>query len=495
MENLSRRAVLGGVAAAGVVAGIGSLDTEWAAADAATLKGSLPKSVDVVVVGGGISGLFAAREVAAAGHSVVVLEARNRVGGRVLNHPLTQGGTIESGGAFTGPTQDHIQALAKELGVHTFKENVTGKSVYISKRLGKIEYPGTVPPDPTILLDAANLQSQIDRMAAQLDVAAPWAHPKAKLWDAMTVGQWLRKNSLNKDIIDVLECWTEPGFGADVDELSLLYVLWYVACSGNETTKGTFERNSDTANGAQDSRFVGGSQLIPLGLAQHLGKKVALNAPVTKIVQKGGVAHVTSARGTVKAKRVIVACPPPLVREMEFVPAMPAQRQQLLEHLNMGKLMKCDAIYPTPFWRKAGLSGFGISFSGATRAVFDNSPADGTVGVLLAFVGGDTWRTYGNQSRAARKAAVLKGFAQMFGDEALTPIDYVEHDWTKEVWTRGAPVAIMQPGTLTEYGPSIRTPHGLVHWAGTETATYWTGYMDGAVRAAERASAEVLAHL
>ncbi len=495
MEHVSRRSVLGSVAALGALTSLGALEAEWNAADAATLRGSLPMSVDVVVVGGGISGLVAARKVLAKGHSVLVLEARNRVGGRILNHPLTEGGTIESGGAFVGPTQDHIKALANELGVKTFKEYTTGKSVYLSKHLGKITYSGTVPPDPTILLDAANLQSQIDKMAAQLDVAAPWSHPKAKLWDSMTLGDWLRKNTLNKDVIDLLQCWTEPGFGADVDELSFLFVLWYVACSGNETHKGTFERNSDTANGAQDSRFVGGSQLVPLRMAQLLGNRVALNAAVTRIDQRSGAVKVVSARGTVRAKRVIVACPPPLVRKIEFLPAMPGQRRQLLDHLNMGKLMKCDAVYSTSFWRKKGMNGFGIAFTGAARAVFDNTPADGTVGVLLAFVGGNTWRTYGNESLADRKAAVLKGFAAMFGDEALHPIDYVEHDWTKEPWTTGAPVAIMKPGTLTSYGPSIRTPHGRVHWAGTETSTYWTGYMDGAVRAGERASSEVNAHL
>ncbi|MCW2755560.1 MAG: hypothetical protein JWQ32_2971 [Marmoricola sp.] len=495
MEHVSRRTVLGSAAALGAITALGSLEAEWDAADAATLHGHLPRRVDVVVVGGGISGLVAARKVLAKGHSVLVLEARHRVGGRILNHRLAEGGTIESGGAFVGPTQDHIKALAAELGVKTFKEYTTGKSVYMSKQLGKLTYDGTVPPDPTILLDAALLQSRIDQMAAELDVAAPWAHPQAKLWDSMTLGDWLRQNTLNKDVIDLLQCWTEPGFGADVDELSFLFVLWYVACSGNESNKGTFERNSDTADGAQDSRFVGGSQLVPLRMAQLLGNRVALNAAVTRIDQRRGAVKVVSARGTVRARRVIVACPPPLVREIEFLPAMPARRRRLIAHMSMGKLMKCDAVYRTPFWRAEGMNGFGIAFSGAARAVFDNSPADGSVGVLLAFVGGQTWRNYGNQSHADRKAAVLKGFADMFGEEALHPIDYVEHDWTREKWTRGAPVAIMKPGTLTSYGPSIRTPHGRIHWAGTETSTYWTGYMDGAVRSGERAAAEVNHHL
>jgi monoamine oxidase len=486
--HAQRRTVLGGLAAGG----IGAL-TSGAVFSQADAAGALPTSVDVVVVGAGISGLVAAREVADAGRSVLVVEARDRVGGRVVNHTLANGSVIESGGAFIGPTQDHIAALAAELKVPTFKEYVDGQSTYVSSTLGKQHYQGTVPPDPTILPDAAKLQTQMDQMAAGIDVAAPWDHPNAVAWDTMTFEQWLRDNTVNKAVINLILCWTQPGFGADCSELSLLFVLWYLACSGNESNKGTFERNSDTQNGAQDSRFVGGSGLIPARLARLLGSRVALGAAVSSIAQSGGTVTVTTTRGVVTAKRVIVACPPPLVQDIAFSPALPMRRQQLLKRMDMGELMKCDAVYTTPFWRDAGLNGFGISDSGAVRAAFDNSPSDAACGVLLAFVGGGTWRDYGLRSKAARRTAVLQGFASMFGDQALHPTEYVEHDWNTEPWTRGAPVAIMAPGTLSVLGPAIRVPHGSVHWAGTETSTYWTGYMDGAVRAGERAAKEVLA--
>ncbi|TQK68360.1 FAD-dependent oxidoreductase [Nocardioides sp. SLBN-35] len=489
--TLGRRGLLAGGAA---TFGLLALDALEAEVHAGVRKGRLPRKVDVVVVGAGLAGLVAARRIRGAGHSVLVVEARDRVGGRVLNHELPTGGTIEAGGAFVGPTQDHVKGLAHKLGIATFDEYVTGKNVYLSSLLGRMEFTGTVPPDPTILLDAALALKRLNGFAQELSVDAPWSHPRAAEWDAISLGDWLRRNTLNSSGIEkLIQSWTQPGFGADPDQVSLLFVLHYIACSGNETTPGTFERNSDTAGGAQESRFVGGSQRVPLELARRLGKRIALNAAVTRIVQPAhGRVRVHTARGKVKARRVIVAAPPKQVLGIGFAPAMPAGRQALLEQVQMGRLMKCDAVYETPFWRDKGLTGFGIAESGAVRVAFDNHVADTGHGVLLAFVGGSAWQQFGNRSLEERRTAVLQGFAAMFGDQALHPIDYTEHDWTREQWTGGGPTAIYPPGVMSTHGRHIRTPHGRVHWAGTETSTYWTGYMDGAVRSGKRAAQEVL---
>ena len=498
MENalegsLSRRGLLGGTLG-GLSAGAALAtfsDLAWTEdADGATRHGPLPKKVDVVVVGAGLSGLVAARKVRKAGHSVLVVEARNRVGGRLLNHRLKGGSVIEAGGAFVGPTQDHILRLADKLGVKTFKQYVDGKNVYV-KGESRSLYTGTIPPDPAILLDAALLQLKIDQMAAEISVDAPWTHPKAAEWDAISAKAWVASQTTNPATDNLLLSYLQPAFGSDGANFSLLFLVWYIATAGNETNVGTFERSSGTPDAAQDSRFVLGSQAVPKRLAKKLGKRIALNAPVRKIRQFDNHVVVTTDRGSVRAKRVIVACPPPTVLGIDWHPHLPKRREALLRRMPMGELMKADAVYKKPFWRAQGLSGMGLVDSGAVRVSFDNSPADASVGVLLAFVGGSTLQHYGALPLAKRRKAVLEGFARLFGDEALHPIEYTEHDWTHERWTKGGPVALPLPGATVAYGDAIRKPFKRVHWAGTETSTYWSGYMDGAVRAGERAAREV----
>ncbi|MDT5040274.1 MAG: monoamine oxidase, partial [Actinoplanes sp.] len=151
---------------------------------------------------------------------------------------------------------------------------------------------------------------------------------------------------------------------------------------------------------------------------------------------------------------------------------------------------------PTPFWRAANLTGQFLTVGGPVGYSFDNSPPDGSPGVLAGFVGGAQNLTWGPKSLAERRAAVLAQFARMFGNTRyLSPTEYFEMDWTLEEWSRGGPTAIAGPGTLTSFGPSLRAPVGRIHWAGTETSDYWQGYMDGAVRSGERAATEVAAGL
>ncbi len=460
---------------------------------------SRARSAEVVVVGGGFAGLTAARQLHKAKKSVIVLEARDRVGGRVWNHDLGGGHVSERGGTFIGPTQDHVAALANQLGVATFPTYDTGDDVYVAGG-SRMTYSdtgptGTAPPDPLVLPELTLVVSQLDQMSTTVPVDAPWTAKNATQWDSETLQTYINQNSFSQRFRDLVPLATRPIFGAEPRELSLLFVLFYIASSGNEQNPGTFERNFDTRGGAQQNRLVGGSQLIALKIAKQLGRRVVLNSPVRRIVQTRGGVTVHSDRVTVKAKEVIVAVPPTLAGRIEYHPLLPFERDQLTQRYGAGTLTKVAAVYDKPFWRDAGLNGTAVDTGGPVSATFDDSPPGGSPGVVFGFVGGDNARTYNAMSPASRRAAVLNQFATFFGPQAQNATDFFETSWSSEQWSRGCPVGIPSLGALIAYGSRIREPVGRIHWAGTETSNYWNGYMDGAVRSGERAASEVLAAL
>jgi monoamine oxidase len=492
-HRISRRRLVGGAAvgAAGIAIG----------ADPAIAKRRHRKlSADVVVVGAGLAGLTAALGFKAEGKSVIVLEARDRVGGRVVNHKLGHGVISERGGTFTGPTQDRIQAMAERFNVDTFPTFADGDNVYVNSTGTRSTYSdtlptGTAPPDPLILPDLLNVVMQLDSMAAEIDVEAPYNAPDAAAKDGQTFESWINDNAVSPTFKQIVSLATRPIFGAEPREISLLYVLFYIAASGNEENVGTFERNFNTRDGAQESRFVGGSGQIPIRMAKALGKRVIKGAPVTKIKQTGSGVTVHAKGHTVKAKRVVVAIPPALAGRIEYSPILPAERDQLTQRSSQGTLMKAACVYDTPFWREDGLNGSVVSFDGPLQVAYDASPPDGSKGIVFGFIGGDLARSFGSMGPNARKAAVVANLTKYYGAEAADPEDYFESDWTSEEWSRGCPVGFTSPGALVAYGKHVRQPVGRIHWAGTETSGYWVGYMDGAVRSGERVVAEVLADL
>ncbi|MCM2577216.1 flavin monoamine oxidase family protein [Streptomyces meridianus] len=489
---MTRRMLIGGGAAAAV--------TMTGTRPAAARPSAAGEEVDVAVVGAGLAGLTAARDLAAGGASVLVLEARDRVGGRVLNRELPGGGVTEGGGEFVGPTQDRIKALAADLGVATFATYNEGKNLLYQD--GKrtpyaTDGPlGAVPPvDPAGLANAAAVQEMLDSMAQEVPVDAPWEAGKAAEWDRQTFDSWLSVHAPVPSARFLIDTACTSVFSAEPRELSLLFVLFYIRAAGNEKETGTLQRLTDTAHGAQQLRFTGGSQLVPLRLAERLGDRVRLGTQVRRIVQAGERLRVESDPLTVSARRVVMAVPPALAARIDVDPPLPASRDQLSQRLPMGAIGKAIAVYPQPFWRADGLNGQVVSDRGTVRVTFDNSPPDASYGALMGFIEADAMRRLDGASEDEIRSEVVADYTRYFGERAASPTGFVVQRWDNEPFSRGGPVAFAPPGVLTEYGPAIRWPHGGVHWAGTETSTFWNGYMDGAVRSGERVAREVLAAL
>ena len=450
------------------------------------------RDADVCVIGAGLAGLTAARDLVAAGTDVVVLEARSRVGGRTLNEAVgpADDQVVELGAQWIGPTQDRLAALAASVGVGTYPTHGEGENLF--EHEGRLRrYRGTIPRiNPLVLAEVGVAMARLNRMARSVPPEAPWTAARAAAWDEQTFASWLRRNVRSSGARELLCMAIEGVWAADAADPSLLHVLFYVRAAGS------LELLTDTAGGAQQDRFVGGSQRLSLRMAEALGDRVVLDAPVRRVDASAGEVVVSyDGGGAVRCRRVVCAVPPPLAGRIVWAPAMPEQRDGLTQRMAMGSVVKCMAVFDEPFWRADGLSGQATSSAGPAKVFFDNSPPGGRPGVLLAFLEGREARIAARMPLEQRREVVLGGLARLFGPRAASPERYVDQPWALEEFSRGCYGAYLPPGGWTGYGAALRRPVGPVHWAGAETATVWNGYMDGAVRSGERAAAEVLAAL
>lgn len=437
---------------------------------------------DIAILGAGLSGLAAARKLQAAGKRVIVLEARDRVGGR--SYSVSLGGSpVDLGGQWIGPTQDRVIALARGLGLATFPQHHAGKRLL--ELDGKIkEYRGTIPKVPILhSIEAGITLARLEIMARRVSAEEPWT---SEQWDGESLAAWIDGHVRTSSAKKLLGIGTEMIFGGEPKDISFLYFLFYLRAGGG------FTRLAEVRNGAQQDRFVDGAQALSQRLAAAAGDAVRLGFPVRRIEQDKEGVTLAGDRGSVRAGRAILAMAPAMLGRVAFLPDLPAERQELHRSMPMGSAMKCIVAYDRAFWRERGLTGEALSDAGPCRAFFDDCAADGSHPAVVGFVMADAAKAFGLRPADERRAAVTAQLVRLFGDAAAKPAEYLDHDWTKEEWSGGCYVGLMAPGVMTRVGRVLRAPVGRLHFAGTETATRWVGYFDGAIEAGERAAAEVL---
>lgn len=459
---------------------------------------------DVVVVGAGYSGMAAAYRLWRQGHSVKVVDALDRVGGRSWSMNLSDGTFVDIGAGWTGSTEHHVLRLVRELGLETYAQYGLGKDegehLFVARDGAQTRYAGNdFPVSDDAQLELGAFVLAIDTMALTVPLEAPWTADMAREWDAISAGVWVRDNLRDPEALAVVTGNLTTIFGLDPFAVSFLHLLWDSRCAGGILMFGS------RVGGSAELRIRGGTQQVPLAIARRLGPDaLVLGSPVTEIHQDDAGATVVSERATLRCARVIVAIPTCLTGFIRHRPALPADRAQLVQRTPQGSAMKVHLVYDRAFWRDAGLSGnsFVIDERSVIRQTLDAGGPAGVnePGILSCFLDDDLARDLGRLPQADRQARILRDLVPRFGDEVanlsrtITP-NYVEFNSGGAEWLRGDYASTPGPRVLTAsgFGPALRAPVGRIHWAGVDTATVWYQSIEGATQAGERAADEAIA--
>lgn len=457
---------------------------------------STVQQTQVLIIGAGLSGLSAAKHLTDNGVDVIVLDARDRVGGRTYTTRNNVVEWVDLGGSYVGPSQNHILRLANDIGVETYKifsdlssiQFSRGKRFTYTTQWAKFGFFS-----PLAWFDVNFVMRKMEKMMEMIPVEDPWNSPHAIEWDDMSISTFVEK-----------ECWTRHGrefilstcqanLASDPAHVSLLWALWYVkCCDGNR-------RIWNVDNGAQERKFVGGSMTVSEKLAELLGDKVVLNSQVCTLTQTDSEVTVTNTDNiTYKADYVIMAIPLPMQLKLHYDPPLPALRNQLIQRTPVGCVIKANLYYKYPFWREKGFNGFISCFDGqlVVGNVLDDCRPGFNLAALTVFIFTDHAIQLQELSQEARLKVVTQDLARTYScDDALYPVHFEEHNWLEEQYSGGCYVCTFAPGVLSRFGKIIREPFQRVFFAGTETATSWPGYMNGAVQAGERAAREAMHEL
>lgn len=459
------------------------------------------RTVDVVIVGAGLSGLTAADQLVRAGHEVVVLEGRDRVGGRIRTTEIADV-AVDAGATWVAPDHADVHELAAHLGIELVPQFHQGKGVISLGGKRRIESPTSLAP--WVMADIARVMNALQKRADEMPLERPWEHSSAERWDAMSFGEWLRRQRALKQTRSFLRMVCLVHWGAPPSDVSLFNVMRYIK------TLGGLDHMLAVEGGDQQDRFLGTAHRLATGLADAVDSythpdssaeraaadidtpRVLVDAAVDRITTDEDSVVVETRTRRIGARCVIVTASPMHRAGIEFSPTLPDHHYGLARSWRLGALSKAFVAYNRPFWRDHGLSGEGVSDDDIVFLTFDVSPDQQGPGILMVFCDARGFDAY---ARVERRRRVIDHLTHLYGEQARDAIDYTDFCWGNDSFAAGGPNPAVGPMAWTSFGAYLREPVGRIHWAGSETADQHSGTMNGAILSGQRAAAEVITRL
>ncbi|UVC08732.1 FAD-dependent oxidoreductase [Rhizobium sp. TH2] len=407
-----------------------------------------PSRHDVIVIGAGFSGLSAATELMAIGLDVILLEARDRVGGRVESKLLADGARIDTGGQFLCRDMVELNALAR----------AHGKAVSWAYSEGDEVFQPPIPPARgyEIWEGVEALREHIIRL-----------DPKDPALAGLTVSQWIaRQAGLDPDVAAAF--------------LRLVEGLW---CRSPDEVSFTWLASTDTriTNEYSEMESFLGSTMHALAedVAATLGARLHLSSPVTSIAHGPDGATVYTGDTTYEARRVIISVPPVMASRITYDPPLPATITDAFAAWGTGHVIKLFIRYATPFWRARGLSGT-VMWSAPQGLYACDASREGVSGLVM-FIGGSFAKSWRGRPEAELKTFIRTQLVTALGEEAGNITELSIRDWTDDTWSGGAySDNVIDPNAADPEAP-LRLGTGPLRFASSELSPSYPGYIEGAI--------------
>jgi monoamine oxidase len=433
---------------------------------------------DAVVVGAGLAGLSAARDLAAGAADVVVLEARGRPGGRVEQTQLADGRLVQLGGELTGSFQSAYHGLVEELGLtlESSFPSLPGEDTYVlaEGRFVGDHFPWMSDEDRA---SHAAVEEEFRRLTATVDPDDPWSHPDAERLDRLSVGDWMRDAGATRNAVRALDVAALALSSESVERISLLSELRKEAAAG---AQGFYDYEA-----WEGQRVAEGSATVALRMADELGARIRYATPVKRIRTSSSGCEVTTSNGErFEASAVVSALPVGVLREVH-IEGVSNERLDSLHRQRHALAAKAVFAYGSSFWHDNGQNGTGFGETGLVGGMWPQ-----VEGILSTLVPPERLAPLIATPEHLLQEELINEMVGAFGKQAAAPDQFFVRRWGIDPWTRGY-ITAWRPGDVMAVGPLHGTHEPPFYVCGSDQ--WVAGYMEGAVRTGRGAAAEALA--